>query len=199
MHWATALALPGSAMSSLLPHTTSSALLSQASGVCWLLSARNMSASPVADRSATLARAWGVRSADPNPVPPVHKTRSVDSSASVCKRPASASGSSAMIWASSTSAPRARKRSTSSGPARLDNIRAAVITLSDRASRGEYADKSGPLLVERLRALGADVNDAQIMADDPDALAGRLQTLADEVTDLVLCTGRTGVGPADRP
>src|SRR5690625_3466217 len=84
------------------------------------------------------------------------------------------------------------------GPARLDNIRAAVITLSDRASRGEYADKSGPLLVERLRALGADVDDAQIMADDPDALAGRLQRLADESTDLGLCTGGTGLGPADR-
>lgn len=84
------------------------------------------------------------------------------------------------------------------GPARLDSIRAAVITLSDRASRGEYADKSGPLLVERLRALGADVDDAQLMADDPNALAGRLQALADESTDLVICTGGTGLGPGDR-
>lgn len=82
--------------------------------------------------------------------------------------------------------------------AKLDNVGAAVITLSDRASRGEYADASGPLLVERLRELGADVNDVELHPDEPEPLAVRLRELAGQGVRLVLCTGGTGLGPRDR-
>lgn len=82
--------------------------------------------------------------------------------------------------------------------ARLDQIHAAVITLSDRASRGEYADTSGPLLVQRLRELGADVADAEVLADEPMQLAERLRLLAANGLRLILCTGGTGLAPRDR-
>lgn len=82
-------------------------------------------------------------------------------------------------------------------PARLDGVQARVITLSDRASRGEYKDTAGPILVEHLRALGAQVADAEILADEAGPLASRLRILASEGAQLVLCTGGTGLGPRD--
>ncbi|GGA14894.1 bifunctional molybdenum cofactor biosynthesis protein MoaC/MoaB [Dyella caseinilytica] len=82
--------------------------------------------------------------------------------------------------------------------AQLDTIHAAVITLSDRASRGDYTDISGPLLVQRLRELGANVTDAEVLADEPVQLAERLRQLASHGVRLILCTGGTGLGPRDR-
>ncbi|WP_233171849.1 bifunctional molybdenum cofactor biosynthesis protein MoaC/MoaB [Dyella sp. ASV21] len=83
-------------------------------------------------------------------------------------------------------------------PARLDGVTAAVITLSDRASRGDYQDVSGPTLVDRLRTLGADTARAELHADEAEPLAARLRELATTGTQLVLCTGGTGLGPRDR-
>jgi molybdenum cofactor synthesis domain-containing protein len=80
---------------------------------------------------------------------------------------------------------------------RLEGVSAAVITLSDRAYRGDYEDVSGPLLVERLRALGADVGPAEVRADAAGPLAARLRELAAAGVRLVLCTGGTGLGPRD--
>lgn len=84
-------------------------------------------------------------------------------------------------------------------PARLDGISAAVITLSDRASQGVYEDRSGPVIVARLKALGADMPDAaDVLPDDPARLVTRLRELIATGTRLVLCTGGTGLGPRDR-
>ena len=91
-----------------------------------------------------------------------------------------------------------RERYRPRGPARLDGVAAAVLTLSDRASRGEYIDQSGPLLVERLQALGATVGPAEVHADEPDELAARLRELAASGIRLALATGGTGPGPRDR-
>lgn len=85
-----------------------------------------------------------------------------------------------------------RPQSTS----RLDDVRAAVVTLSDRASIGSYDDRSGPLLVEGLQALGARV-EAKILPDGADALLIHLRALADAQVELILCTGGTGLGPRD--
>ncbi|SFS14218.1 molybdenum cofactor biosynthesis protein MoaC [Dyella sp. OK004] len=91
-----------------------------------------------------------------------------------------------------------RQRYRPRAPARLEGVAAAVITLSDRASRGDYEDTSGPLLVERLRTLGADTGPAEVRADDAEPLAARLRELAAADIKLVLCTGGTGLGPRDR-
>ena len=45
-------------------------------------------------------------------------------------------------------------------------LRAAVITLSDKGSRGEREDKSGPLIVEMLTATGYKVEEALLLPDD---------------------------------
>jgi molybdenum cofactor synthesis domain-containing protein len=80
---------------------------------------------------------------------------------------------------------------------KLDGVPAAVITLSDRASRGDYEDVSGPLLVERLRALGAELGPAELRVDEAAPLAARLRELAAAGIRLVLCTGGTGLSPRD--
>jgi len=80
-----------------------------------------------------------------------------------------------------------------------DEIRAGILTVSDRGSRGEYRDLSGPaireILVERL---GAEIAVEDIVPDEREVIAGRLRAWADELgLDLVLTTGGTGFAPRD--
>jgi molybdenum cofactor synthesis domain-containing protein len=77
-------------------------------------------------------------------------------------------------------------------------IRAAVITLSDKASVGLRADASGPLLVELLQSLGALVPDPYVIPDDQQGIESLLISLADAGdVDLILTTGGTGLAPRD--
>jgi molybdenum cofactor synthesis domain-containing protein len=77
-------------------------------------------------------------------------------------------------------------------------IRAAVLTVSDRSARGERADESGPLLAELLRAAGATVLAQEVVTDDLEAVAEALRSLADRGdVNLVVTTGGTGLSPRD--
>jgi molybdopterin adenylyltransferase len=78
-------------------------------------------------------------------------------------------------------------------------IKAAVVTLSDKASAGLRVDDSGPLLQQLLSAMGADVRDPVVIPDEQRQIEIMLMTLADvEGCDLVLTTGGTGLAPRDR-
>jgi molybdopterin adenylyltransferase len=78
-------------------------------------------------------------------------------------------------------------------------IRAAVVTVSDKGHAGLRADQSGPVLVELLRALGAEVGAPHLVPDEQDQIEALLRMLADGGTvDLVLTTGGTGLAPRDR-
>lgn len=76
----------------------------------------------------------------------------------------------------------------------------AILTVSDRAARGEYADLGGPAAEEWLRAtLSSQVRvTRQIVADGRDSVAGAMRALADGGADLVLVTGGTGPAPRDQ-
>ena len=78
-------------------------------------------------------------------------------------------------------------------------IRLAVLTVSDRCSRGEAVDASGPAVCELAQSkLGAQVVATACVADEPDSIAFRLsQWSADPGPDLVLTTGGTGLSPRD--
>ena len=68
-------------------------------------------------------------------------------------------------------------------------LRAAVITLSDKGSRGEREDKSGPLIVEMLTAAGYVVEETMILPDEAKALKAQLIRMADgRQVNLVLTT-----------
>lgn len=75
-----------------------------------------------------------------------------------------------------------------------------IVTVSDRAARGEYADKSGPTAEGWLRAvLTCDAQiSRRIIADGRENVAQTLLMLADGGADLVLVTGGTGPAPRDR-
>jgi molybdopterin adenylyltransferase len=78
-------------------------------------------------------------------------------------------------------------------------IRAAVVTLSDKASAGIRADASGPVLQELLRKLGAEVGEPLVIPDDQAQIEQVLAEIADaEGVDLILTTGGTGLAPRDR-
>jgi cyclic pyranopterin monophosphate synthase len=83
-------------------------------------------------------------------------------------------------------------------PPPLAGCRAAVVTLSDRAAAGVYADKSGLILAEALTGAGAEVISTQVIPDDEAMIAAALVALAAEkAPDLILTTGGTGIAPRD--
>lgn len=75
--------------------------------------------------------------------------------------------------------------------------RARVVVASNRASAGIYADTSGPLLVEGLRALGCAV-DEPVVVPDGDPVGVALRAAAADGVDVVVTSGGTGVSPTDR-
>ncbi len=77
-------------------------------------------------------------------------------------------------------------------------LRAAVITLSDKGSRGEREDKSGPIIVDMLKEAGYVVEEALLLPDGIQPLKAQLIRLADgRQMDLILTTGGTGFAPTD--
>jgi len=77
-------------------------------------------------------------------------------------------------------------------------IRAAIITLSDKGSKGERQDESGAIIREMLGALPAEIVQYAILPDEKDLIVDALARLADSGgIDLVLTTGGTGVAPRD--
>jgi len=74
-------------------------------------------------------------------------------------------------------------------------LKAAVLTVSDRVSRGEAEDGSGDTLEELLRADGYDV-ERRLVPDEADQIAAAIKALAAGAA-LVLTTGGTGLAARD--
>ena len=74
-------------------------------------------------------------------------------------------------------------------------IRFGILTISDRASRGERVDSSGPSLVELIESNGWRVVRTQIVPDDLLNLHDTLVHWAETgEMDVILTTGGTGFG-----
>jgi molybdopterin adenylyltransferase len=73
------------------------------------------------------------------------------------------------------------------------------ITISDRASAGIYADKSGPEIENVLREFLGDAQFASlIVPDEVEKISTALKKFADELKcDMVITTGGTGISPRD--
>ncbi len=77
-------------------------------------------------------------------------------------------------------------------------LRFGVLTVSDRSSRGERPDASGPALVEQIRRQGGEVVLQSIVPDDRKILQETLAAWSDrEPVDVILTTGGTGFAPRD--
>ena len=74
---------------------------------------------------------------------------------------------------------------------------ATVITVSDRASRGEYTDLSGPKVSDLLKEAGYAVNDIIIIPDEKNTIIDTLLGECERGTALIVTTGGTGFAPRD--
>lgn len=73
-----------------------------------------------------------------------------------------------------------------------------ILTISDRSSRGERPDLSGPALAEAVQAQGWDVVLREIVPDEVEIIRSRLLSWADEKNlDVILTSGGTGFAPRD--
>jgi molybdenum cofactor synthesis domain-containing protein len=75
-------------------------------------------------------------------------------------------------------------------------IRALAVTVSNRAAAGVYADKSGPVLAELLRAAGCETDGPVVIPDGP-AVEAALRDAVTAGYDVIVTTGGTGLTPGD--
>ncbi len=77
-------------------------------------------------------------------------------------------------------------------------IRTAIITVSDRCSRGERQDLSGPRLRELACTLDVEIVGEAVVSDDVEKIKSQLLDMVLlKKADLVLTTGGTGLAPRD--
>ncbi|MFZ4706785.1 MAG: molybdenum cofactor synthesis domain-containing protein [Bacteroidales bacterium] len=77
-----------------------------------------------------------------------------------------------------------------------------VITLSDRANAGDYEDRSGPVIGDRVQDYFDSLKwkyaiSRQLIPDDADMLRKILVQAKAGKTDIIFTTGGTGIGPRD--
>lgn len=79
----------------------------------------------------------------------------------------------------------------------IDMFQAAIITASDKGSRGQREDVSGQVVKEILEKNGYTVVQQLILPDVRQLLADEMRRLCAEQVDLILTTGGTGFSPRD--
>ena len=79
----------------------------------------------------------------------------------------------------------------------LTNRNAQIITASNRASLGVYADTSGEILAEGLKKLGYEVDPVVVVPDDIEKIQSEIKSALNKNFDLIVTTGGTGISPTD--
>lgn len=76
--------------------------------------------------------------------------------------------------------------------------KAAVLTISDRCSRGEREDVSGKVIQELIRGIAFEVVQYEVIPDESELIRKKLIDYSDNLkADLILTTGGTGFSPRD--
>jgi molybdenum cofactor synthesis domain-containing protein len=76
-------------------------------------------------------------------------------------------------------------------------LAAKVLTVSDGVMAGTREDRSGVVLVERLRDAGFDVVEHRVVADGRESVGEAVVDMAEDFNGLIISTGGTGFGPRD--
>jgi molybdenum cofactor synthesis domain-containing protein len=77
-------------------------------------------------------------------------------------------------------------------------MRAGILTLSDKGSRGEREDLSGGIIKEMLEAIGITIQIYEVIPDEIDIISSKLKIWSDrEKLNLIITTGGTGLSPRD--
>jgi molybdopterin adenylyltransferase len=77
------------------------------------------------------------------------------------------------------------------------HIRVGIVTVSDRAAQGIYADLGGPALKSKVRQLGWEAAAEAIVPDDKARIQEAIRAQVGTGCHVVLATGGTGVGLRD--
>ncbi len=76
-------------------------------------------------------------------------------------------------------------------------LKCAVVVCSDTVSRGEKADSSGKMVIEKLSSYGLETGVYEIVPDEAEAIQSKARALSAAGYDLLLFTGGTGVSSRD--
>jgi len=79
----------------------------------------------------------------------------------------------------------------------MTNRTAQVITASNRASKGVYADTSGEILADGLTKLGYEVLPVIVVPDDVAQIQNAIKKALAQKVNLIVTTGGTGISPTD--
>ena len=78
------------------------------------------------------------------------------------------------------------------------SYKAAVITVSDRCSKGLQEDTSGPALAEMMTDEGYEIAYRGLVPDEQELIENEIKKCADEIgANIILTTGGTGFSPRD--
>ena len=72
-----------------------------------------------------------------------------------------------------------------------------IVTISDRASAGEYKDFGGPALKAAAQKAGWEILSEAVVPDDAARIQEAIRSFSQQGCGLILTTGGTGVGPRD--
>ncbi len=76
--------------------------------------------------------------------------------------------------------------------------KAAILTMSDRCSRGERQDESGKVIQGLIKAVGLEIVKYEVIPDEEELIKNKLIEYADKLhLDLILTDGGTGFSPRD--
>src|ERR1700730_4141420 len=78
-----------------------------------------------------------------------------------------------------------------------NHIAVGIVTISDRASSGEYNDLGGPALKQFAGEAGWQVLAEAIVPDEANRIQDTLRSFSQQGCGLILTTGGTGIGPRD--
>lgn len=81
----------------------------------------------------------------------------------------------------------------------MEQIKVGILTISDRGAKGDYADKSGPIISQIVQAnLKAAIERAEVIPDELELIRNTLLIWVDQYhLDLIFTTGGTGFAPRD--
>ncbi len=77
-------------------------------------------------------------------------------------------------------------------------LKIAILTASDKGSRGEREDRSAQVIKELVAQIGGEVVAYDVVPDEREILATKMKEYADQISvDLILTSGGTGLSPRD--
>ncbi|WP_291117960.1 bifunctional molybdenum cofactor biosynthesis protein MoaC/MoaB [Flavobacterium sp. UBA6135] len=76
-------------------------------------------------------------------------------------------------------------------------VKIGVIVCSDSISAGEKTDRSGKIIIEKMKAFDAEIVDYKVIPDEIQQIQENINAMESEGCNLILITGGTGLSPKD--